>query len=196
MPTKVRVLPTPEAIGEDVGERLLGRIGRAREFGRRFLLGCPTGRTPRPVFAAMARRLEKTTQDLAHVVLVMMDEYLVAGAPGSGLAYASPTEPWSCHYFSRVEIATFDSDQYDENLANGEVAVAHGYSGNMIVAIGETGPKLALIPRPSAPARVHQIVISAALMTLAISSENGVSTISKSLSGSELRSTSRDKTCR
>jgi spermidine/putrescine-binding protein len=32
-------------------------------------------------------------------------------------------------------IATFDSDQYDEALAAGEVAVAHGYSGNMIVAI-------------------------------------------------------------
>ena len=34
-------------------------------------------------------------------------------------------------------IATFDSDQYDEALVNGEVAVSHGYSGNMIVAIGE-----------------------------------------------------------
>lgn len=34
-------------------------------------------------------------------------------------------------------ITTFDSDQYDEALVNGEVAVAHGYSGNMIVAIGE-----------------------------------------------------------
>lgn len=30
-------------------------------------------------------------------------------------------------------IATFDSDQYDEALANGEVAVSHGYSGNMII---------------------------------------------------------------
>lgn len=39
---------------------------------------------------------------------------------------------------AKAYIATFDSDQYDENLANGEVAVAHGYSGNMIVAIGET----------------------------------------------------------
>jgi spermidine/putrescine-binding protein len=38
---------------------------------------------------------------------------------------------------ARDGIAAFDSDQYDENLANGEVAVAHGYSGNMIVAIGE-----------------------------------------------------------
>lgn len=34
-------------------------------------------------------------------------------------------------------IATFDSDQYDEALVTGEVAVAHGYSGNMLVAIGE-----------------------------------------------------------
>ncbi len=34
-------------------------------------------------------------------------------------------------------IATFDSDQYDEALVTGEVAVAHGYSGNMIVSIGE-----------------------------------------------------------
>ncbi len=34
-------------------------------------------------------------------------------------------------------IATFDSDQYDEALVSGEVAVAHGYSGNMIISIGE-----------------------------------------------------------
>ena len=38
---------------------------------------------------------------------------------------------------ARDGIATFDSDQYDEALVNGEVAVSHGYSGNMIVAIGE-----------------------------------------------------------
>jgi spermidine/putrescine-binding protein len=34
-------------------------------------------------------------------------------------------------------IATFDSDQYDEALVAGEVAVSHGYSGNMIVSIGD-----------------------------------------------------------
>jgi spermidine/putrescine-binding protein len=34
-------------------------------------------------------------------------------------------------------IATFDTDQYDEALVGGEVAVSHGFSGNMIVAIGE-----------------------------------------------------------
>lgn len=34
-------------------------------------------------------------------------------------------------------ITSFDSDQYDEVLVAGEVAVSHGYSGNMIVSIGE-----------------------------------------------------------
>jgi len=38
---------------------------------------------------------------------------------------------------AKVNIATFDSDQYDEALVAGEVAISHGYSGNMIVAIGE-----------------------------------------------------------
>ncbi len=38
---------------------------------------------------------------------------------------------------AKAGIATFDSDGYDEALVNGEVAVSHGYSGNMIVAIGE-----------------------------------------------------------
>jgi spermidine/putrescine-binding protein len=34
-------------------------------------------------------------------------------------------------------IATFDSDQYDEALVAGEVAVAHGYSGNMLTTISD-----------------------------------------------------------
>jgi spermidine/putrescine-binding protein len=38
---------------------------------------------------------------------------------------------------AKVNIATFDSDQYDEALITGEVAVSHGYSGNMIVSIDE-----------------------------------------------------------
>ena len=101
--TPLRVLPSPETIGEDLAERLLGRIERARLSSGRFLLGCPTGRTPRPVFGAMARRLAETGQDISHLVLVMMDEYLV---PGDGaLEYAPADRPWSCHHFARVEIA-------------------------------------------------------------------------------------------
>lgn len=101
--TPVHVFASPDALGEAVAERLLSRIEQARLTSARFLLGCPTGRTPRPVLAAMARRLQHTQQDLSHLVLVMMDEYLV---PSDGaLGYASGDEPWSCHHFARVEIA-------------------------------------------------------------------------------------------
>jgi glucosamine-6-phosphate deaminase len=101
--TPLRVFPSPAAIGEHLAERLLGGIELARQAGKRFILGCPTGRTPRPVYGAMARRLVQSPQDLSHLVLVMMDEYLVAR--GSGFEYASAEEPWSTHNFVRVEIA-------------------------------------------------------------------------------------------
>lgn len=101
-PAPVRVLPSPEAVGDDLAARILHRIEQARVAGRPFLLGCPTGRTPRPVFAAMARRLAATRQDITHLVLVMMDEYLVPGS--RGLEHASGEEPWSCHHFARTEI--------------------------------------------------------------------------------------------
>jgi glucosamine-6-phosphate deaminase len=101
--TPLRILPSPDAIGEELAARLARRIEQARGDGRRFLLGCPTGRTPRPVFAALARRLAEAAQDVSHVVLVMMDEYLVPG--DGGLQYAPASAPWSCHHFARVEIA-------------------------------------------------------------------------------------------
>jgi glucosamine-6-phosphate deaminase len=82
--TPLRVLPTPDAIGDYLAERLLDRIERARRLGKRFLLGCPTGRTPRPVYDELSRH----QCDFGHVVLVMMDEYV----PSAG-------EHWSCHSF-------------------------------------------------------------------------------------------------
>lgn len=99
----LRVFPTPEAIGEYLAPVLLDRIELARSEQRNFLLGCPTGRTPRPVYAALGRELAKRNQDIGHLVLVMMDEYLVPDA--DGLSYASADQPWSCHHFARNEIA-------------------------------------------------------------------------------------------
>jgi glucosamine-6-phosphate deaminase len=101
--TPLRVFPSSEAIGEELAQRLLDRIEHARIAGTRFLLGCPTGRTPRPTYRAMARQLAETRQDISHLVLVMMDEYLAAGE--RGLEYASGENSWSCHHFARVEIA-------------------------------------------------------------------------------------------
>jgi len=101
--TPLRVFGSPDAIGVNLAPELLERIGRARDAGKAFLLGLPTGRTPRPVYEAMANRLAETKQDLSHVILAMMDEYLVRSA--SGFEYAPSNAAWSCHHFARVEIA-------------------------------------------------------------------------------------------
>jgi glucosamine-6-phosphate deaminase len=100
MPAPIRTLPTPEAVGDLLAARILGAV--AAVGGRPFLLGCPTGRTPRPIFAAMGRRLAERPVDLSRLVLVMMDEYLVPGP--RGLAWAPAERPWSCHHFARHEI--------------------------------------------------------------------------------------------
>lgn len=100
--TSVRVFETPAQIGEHVATRILSRIQSAAQDSRRFLLGLPTGRTPRPVYAAMARQLAASPESLAHVTLVMMDEYLVEQA--DGFAYALADGAPSCHAFTRTEI--------------------------------------------------------------------------------------------
>jgi glucosamine-6-phosphate deaminase len=82
---------------------VLARVERARWADKRFVLGCPTGRTPRPIYRALARQLAEKPEDLSHVELVMMDEYLVA--VGAGYQYVSAKNAWSCHHFARVEIA-------------------------------------------------------------------------------------------
>ena len=99
----IQILPTPAALGSHVASLVLSRIAAAGRARRPFLLGCPTGRTPGPVLDAMSRQLAAAPADLSHVVLVMMDEYLVQGA--LGLEYAPSSEPWSCHHYARAEIA-------------------------------------------------------------------------------------------
>jgi len=111
--TPVRAFDSPEAIGKHLAEQLLGLIGRARQTEKTFLLGSPTGRTPRPIYLALARRLAETREDISHVILVMMDEYL-AKTP-SGFGYASAHAPWSCHHFARSEIV----EKLNRNLPSG-----------------------------------------------------------------------------
>lgn len=86
MAAEVRVLPSPEAIGERLAGELAERHDRADVA---FLLGCPGGRSLRTTYAAM------TGRPWDRLVVVMMDEY--AGAPEDA--------HYSCTRFAREEIA-------------------------------------------------------------------------------------------
>lgn len=137
----LRIFDSPDAIGTEVASRILAGITAAEREGRRYLLGLPTGRTPRPVYAAMARALTAAPRSLAHVTLVMMDEYLVETP--SGFAYALASGAPSCHEFTRVEIAgalnaplTSAQRLSDENLWFPDPREAGEYDDDITIAGG------------------------------------------------------------
>ena len=91
----IRIFETPEALGEAVAADIATRIAR----GGRFLLGCPGGRSPQPIYAALARRAEL---DLSGVMIVMMDDYLTE-ADGV-LTHVDAAAHYSCRRFAREDI--------------------------------------------------------------------------------------------
>ena len=98
----VTVHPTPEALGRTVAQRILGGIERAAEENRPYLLGCPAGRSVKPVFAALGALAGMARFDLSRLVLVMMDEYLGEGPDGPVLC--DPRAHYSCRRFAEQEI--------------------------------------------------------------------------------------------
>ncbi|MBX3479746.1 MAG: 6-phosphogluconolactonase [Caulobacter sp.] len=70
----VETLATPAAIGERLARDILAGLDRAGKAGGRFVLGCPAGRTPLPVYRALAEAAR--TRDLARLHLILMDEFV------------------------------------------------------------------------------------------------------------------------
>lgn len=88
--------PTPQDLGQalaqDIAARLIAKPGA-------FLLGCPGGRSPRPVYAALARLAAAQSLDLSRLILVMMDDYLT-----QGMTHVPQSAHYSCRRFARLEI--------------------------------------------------------------------------------------------
>lgn len=106
----VHILDTPEAVGAASATRILDGLARAQAEDRAYLLGCPTGRTPEPVYRALADRLAADPTDLHHLVLVMMDEYLVDGR------LAPVDAHFSCRGFAERRIRAVLNDGLPEAM--------------------------------------------------------------------------------
>jgi len=76
------VFPNPQRLGRDAAEQVADGIEQARTAGRTFLLGCPGGRSAESTYQALADLVAQRRLDLGHVVIVMMDDYLVPGPDG------------------------------------------------------------------------------------------------------------------
>jgi glucosamine-6-phosphate deaminase len=104
----VRVPPTvftdPGSLGRALAAEIADGIELAAREGRRYVLGCPGGRSPLSTYAALADEVAARSADLGHVVIVMMDDYVVRDEAGRFRRVGADL-PYSCLRFGRVEIA-------------------------------------------------------------------------------------------
>src|SRR5215469_14652214 len=104
----MRVQPTvfdgPEALGRCLAALIADGIGAAAGAGRPFLLGCPSGRSPRSTYRALAREVAARGLDLRELVIVMMDEYVERAEVTGEMRRVDPGLAHSCARFGLAEI--------------------------------------------------------------------------------------------
>jgi glucosamine-6-phosphate deaminase len=90
-----------QAVGDAVADLVLDRV-RATPPDRRFLLGCPGGRSLQTTYRRLAAVAAAEQVDLSGLVIVMMDEYVLP--VGGGFEPVDPTALHSCRRFGAEEI--------------------------------------------------------------------------------------------
>lgn len=100
---QTEVYETPADIGIELAGRIVAGIRAANLDGRHYVLGCPGGRSAMPVYEALADRLAADPIDCSHLVIAMMDEYLLRG-PGGELLPPPAAAHFSCRGFGEREI--------------------------------------------------------------------------------------------
>lgn len=100
--TDYRVFESSQMLGEAVAIEILMALHRAIQAGRKFLLGCPGGRSPMPVYQALAESLKNRPMDCSQLVIVMMDDYVVQNE--NQFAHVSKNAHYSCRRFAEKEI--------------------------------------------------------------------------------------------
>ncbi|MFF0792620.1 6-phosphogluconolactonase [Streptomyces spiralis] len=99
----LKVYPDAETLAAALAAEIVTGMADAAARGRRYLLGCPGGRSLISTYDAVAGRLRSAPMDLSHVVIVMMDDYLDDVA---GPVRRVPVEALhSCERFARLRIA-------------------------------------------------------------------------------------------
>jgi glucosamine-6-phosphate deaminase len=98
------VFRDPEALGRVLAAEIADEIGAAAHDGRRYVLGCPGGRSAHSTYRALADEVAARGLDLGHVVIVMMDEYVDRDPRSGGYRRIDPGLRHSCVRFGRQEI--------------------------------------------------------------------------------------------
>jgi glucosamine-6-phosphate deaminase len=110
----VTIFESPADIGRALAGEILEGIEAAHREGRRYVLGCPSGRSLRETYQALGRAVRRRSCPTDHVVVAMMDEFLIPG--DDGLVLCPEDAHYSCRKFGREEILA--------ELGGGELWVA------------------------------------------------------------------------
>jgi len=90
-----RSFESANELGAAAAEIIAAGIARRASSERPYLLGCPGGRTPKPIYNELGKRCAADEIDCSRLVIVMMDDYLDSAA-------ATPTPVCaSAHYSCR-----------------------------------------------------------------------------------------------
>ncbi|SEG84213.1 glucosamine-6-phosphate deaminase [Actinacidiphila yanglinensis] len=176
----MRVVPTvfrdSEALGCVLAAEIADEIDGAARDGRRYVLGCPGGRSAHSTYRALADEVAARGLDLGHVVIVMMDEYVDRDEATAGYRRIDPELLHSCVRFGRREIVRrlgaaagpgrgvkaehflvpdpAEPDAYDERIA------ALGGIDLFLLASGAGDGHIAFNPAGTAPdARTHVVAL-------------------------------------
>lgn len=134
-----RDFDSPADLGRAAARMIVEQIERSRADGRSYLLGCPGGRTPKPIFDALGELCDELDVDRSGVVIVMMDDYLDSSS-GSPLPVPASAH-YSCQRFAEIEI---------RQVINGRAIESKSISKDAI-----------WFPHPSRPEEYEERIVSA-----------------------------------
>ncbi len=92
------VFSTPEDLAANLAEKILEMIKKAKINNKQFFLGCPTGRSPFDTYREIGKLAGERKQDLSHLILVMMDDYVLPDSNG-GFKHCPSDAHYSCRRF-------------------------------------------------------------------------------------------------
>ena len=103
LPLSPRVFEDEATLGRALAQEICNGIDEAAEKGRKYLLGCPGGRSLLSTYRALAEVAARHSVDLSPLVVVMMDDYVIPNR--GGYVYVPIDAHYSCRRFAKDEIA-------------------------------------------------------------------------------------------
>lgn len=101
--SEVKILTDDVAVGAFAAQLIFDEILKCANSNQSFILGCPGGRTPRSTYNALGQLIKEKQQDISHLIIAMMDEFLIENSDGS-FSNCDPTSHYSCVGFAQLEI--------------------------------------------------------------------------------------------